>query len=382
MKFAPKACITLLIVCLITNSVNAQQDQTITPSPTQTPTLNSERQQQEEIDRILGEKAEIRDIVRSEVNNTFGWTLSLLNLLVAVLIAIPVATGIALFLLRRSILDRLVSDIETELKQQLEVAKQRMIELQELMDQREIIIRRLAKIIPSSEEEVVSFATKQQVKELVGQLEALQLLEPQLLSTANDYVVQGDGFLTGGRYSEALDSYNNAIQIQPLNHEALIGKGRVLRKLKKYEEALFAYNKALEISPGDASGWNSRGNTLYSLKRYEEALESFDKAIQMAPEFYDPWVNRSRSLDELGLYDAAEVSLDKAIEISSDQPQAYQNRAFHYAKVGNIDLSIKNLREAIRLEPSSVDDGILFAHFLDPIRESEQFKQLVSEHSR
>ncbi len=316
------------------------------------------------------------------MNSTFGWTLGLLNLLITVLIAIPIVTGIALSLLRRGILDRLVSDIELELRQQLEIAKQKMIELQKLLDQREIIIQQLSKILPKSEEETVSPIAKQQIKYLAEQLEALQAIEPQLLSTANDYTLQGDSLLAGGRYLEAIDSYDKAIKVQPLSFEAWLGKGRALRSLRKYEEALEVYEKVTEIRPDDAKAWNGKGNTLNSLKHYQEALNCFEKSIQIDPSYYDPWVNRSRSLGALERYDEAEVSLNKAVEIAPDMPQAYQNKTFHYAALKNVDLTVENLRKVIRLDPSSLEQGILSARFLDPIREDEQFKQLVREYSQ
>lgn len=386
MKFKCRAYAVLLITLLATEVVAASQSPLSSPSVTQTltlqPNLISSSQNQEEIERVLKEKAGIRDLVKSEVNSTFGWTLGLLNLLITVLIAIPIVTGIALFLLRRSILDRLVSDIELELRQQLETAKQKMIELQKLLDQREIIIQQLSKILPKSEEEIVSPTAKQQIRYLAEQLEALQAIEPQLLSTANDYNLQGDGFLAGGRYLEAIDSYDKAIEVQPLSFEAWLGKGRALRNLRKYEEALEIYEKVTEVRPDDVNAWNAKGNTLNSLKHYQEALNCFEKSIQIDPSYYDPWVNRSRSLDALKRYGEAEASLNKAVEIAPDMPQAYQNKAFHYAELKNVDLAVENLRKAICLDLPSLGQGILSARFLDPIREDEQFKQLVRECSQ
>lgn len=89
MKFKYRAYAVLLVTLLATEVVAAAQSPLSPPSVTQTltlqPNLISSNQNQEEIERVLKEKAEIRDLVKSEVNNTFGRTLGLLNLLITVL---------------------------------------------------------------------------------------------------------------------------------------------------------------------------------------------------------------------------------------------------------------------------------------------------------
>ncbi|NJL19994.1 MAG: tetratricopeptide repeat protein [Leptolyngbyaceae cyanobacterium SM1_3_5] len=385
MKSGYKIFVVLPILLSTTEVVTAQQESLSFLSAVQLPILQANssapNQIQEEVERAIKEKEEIHELIESEVNNTFGWTLALLNLLISLLIAIPIITGFTLFLLRRSILDRLVSDIELELRQQLESAKRRMVELQNLLDRREIIIKQLSAIIPTSEEEIVSPTTKQQIKELSKQLESLQAVEPQLLSTASDYIVQGDGFLAGGNYSEALSSYDKAIQMQPSSFEAWLGKGRTLRQLGRYDEALNAYNKTTEIRPDDANVWNGKALALGKLERYQEALDCFDKSIEIDPTYYDPWVNRSFPLDMLGRHDEVEASVNRAIELAPDKPQAYQNLAFHYATLKNSDLAVENFRKAISLDPSSVNKDILSNRFLNPIRDDEKFKQLVREYT-
>ena len=48
--------------------------------------------------------------------------------------------------------------------------------------------------------------------------------------------------------------------------------------LGRYEEAIECFDRALEINPNFAEAWNNKGNVLDELGRYEEAVESKGKA--------------------------------------------------------------------------------------------------------
>jgi protein O-GlcNAc transferase len=50
-----------------------------------------------------------------------------------------------------------------------------------------------------------------------------------------------------GRHIEAIDCYNKAIEINPLDAAALTNKGIELDELGNYEEAIIQYDKAIDV---------------------------------------------------------------------------------------------------------------------------------------
>ena len=52
-------------------------------------------------------------------------------------------------------------------------------------------------------------------------------------------------------------------------------KGYNLYNQEKFSESLDAYNRALELDPRDFEAWNNRGIDLGLLGKYDEALTSF-----------------------------------------------------------------------------------------------------------
>jgi len=55
----------------------------------------------------------------------------------------------------------------------------------------------------------------------------------------------------------------------------------VLENLGRYEEALEVFNKAIEINSNDEHAFSRKGDVLEDLGRYKEALEAFNKAIKI-----------------------------------------------------------------------------------------------------
>uniref|UniRef100_UPI0012EEA659 tetratricopeptide repeat protein n=1 Tax=Rickettsia sp. MEAM1 (Bemisia tabaci) TaxID=1182263 RepID=UPI0012EEA659 len=61
-------------------------------------------------------------------------------------------------------------------------------------------------------------------------------------------------------------------------------RGLRLAALGRHEEALELYNQAIQINPKSLTYFN-KGLRLASLGRHEEALELYDQAIQINPHY-------------------------------------------------------------------------------------------------
>lgn len=96
---------------------------------------------------------------------------------------------------------------------------------------------------------------------------------------SKDWYDRGDKLANLGQYPEALDSFNQAIELQPDYQEAWVFRGVVLIHLQRYQEALSSCNQALEIKPNDSEAWTFRGAALYNLGRKQEAYLSYEKAL-------------------------------------------------------------------------------------------------------
>ena len=136
------------------------------------------------------------------------------------------------------------------------------------------------------------------------------------------------------RYSEAIASYEKALEIKPDLHQVWKNRGLALYELQRYSEAIVSYKKALEIKPDDHDAWNNRGFVLWLLQRDEEAIASYQKAIEIKPDKHVAWNNRGMALEKLERYDEALKSYDKALEFDSNYQTAINNRKHLLKKLG------------------------------------------------
>lgn len=83
----------------------------------------------------------------------------------------------------------------------------------------------------------------------------------------------------------------------------LFDKGITLVCLGKYEEAIQCYEQAIEIDPNDAVAWSNKGITLGWLGKYEEAIKAADEAIRIDPDFAKAYDIKGNAFYELGRHD-------------------------------------------------------------------------------
>lgn len=136
-------------------------------------------------------------------------------------------------------------------------------------------------------------------------------------ATANELVTKGNELGNLGRYDEAIEAYDKAIEIDPKFAIAWSNKGNVLGRSGRYNEAIEACEKAIEIDPKLAEAYQSKGISLIGLGRYDEAIQALDIAIEMKPNNPNAWTGKGIALRQLGRYDEASICYDKAAELES-----------------------------------------------------------------
>ena len=158
-----------------------------------------------------------------------------------------------------------------------------------------------------------------------------------------------------GKYKDAISSFDKAIEINPDYHEALYNHGNALVELGRLDEAIASYDQAIEINPDQDKAWYNRGNALEELGKYDDAIASYDQAIEINPDYHAAWNNRGNALANLGQYEEAITSYDMAIEINPDYHAAWNNRGAALAYLGRYEETITSYDQAIEINPDNHD---------------------------
>ena len=104
-------------------------------------------------------------------------------------------------------------------------------------------------------------------------------IQPVLAISADEWVNSGNQFNQQGRYQEALQAFENAINLDSRNKYAWTGKIGALLGLGRYDDALSAADFAQTLDQSDPyfmeMVFQAKGNALKSLNRNQEALYVF-----------------------------------------------------------------------------------------------------------
>ncbi len=99
-----------------------------------------------------------------------------------------------------------------------------------------------------------------------------------------------------GNYTQAIQSFDKALDINPNYTYALNGKGNALNRQGNYTQAIQYYDKALDIEPKDKVILSNKADALLNQALYDNphynngdiapAIQNYDKATQ-AIQYYD-----------------------------------------------------------------------------------------------
>jgi tetratricopeptide (TPR) repeat protein len=140
---------------------------------------------------------------------------------------------------------------------------------------------------------------------------------------------QGNAFYDRGKYAQALERYNKAIELNPSSEAAYANKGSALRMLRRYPEALMALDKAIALNPDDVWAYDERGSVYSNEGKYDQAIVAYDEALERDPKYKFAYA-KAFALRKLGRYKEALDALNRAINVDPQWAWPYEERASIY----------------------------------------------------
>jgi tetratricopeptide (TPR) repeat protein len=120
--------------------------------------------------------------------------------------------------------------------------------------------------------------------------------------------------------------------------------GRTDQSEKRYTQAIEHYTKAIEINPQMAFAYYNRGNAKSDMKNYEEALKDYKTAIQLFPDYSESFFNRANTNADLYRFQEAIDDYDEAIRLGSEN--AIFNKGNALVCTGRFDEALQCYRES------------------------------------
>jgi tetratricopeptide (TPR) repeat protein len=155
-----------------------------------------------------------------------------------------------------------------------------------------------------------------------------------------------------GRHAEALEADRRIVEIDPANRDGWVGVGVALASLGRYEEAVAAYDRAIEIDRKFVYSYFDRGLALLAWGRPAEALADFGRTLEINPRFGEGWVQSGRAMAAQGRHKEAIAALDKGLQLSPGSPSGWRAAGNSFRELGSHRNAADAFERALELDPS------------------------------
>jgi len=154
-----------------------------------------------------------------------------------------------------------------------------------------------------------------------------------------------------GQVRQAEQIYQQILQINSQDAEALHLLGVVALQAKKYEVAVKLITQATKIDSKQSSFFNNLGIALIKQGKLEEAVQACQQAIKLQPDDAETHYNLGIALQKQERLEQALTAYQEAIKMQPDNAEIYNNLGVILWKQGKLEESIQSYQKAIGIQP-------------------------------
>jgi tetratricopeptide (TPR) repeat protein len=205
----------------------------------------------------------------------------------------------------------------------------------------------------------------QEAAELYQQILQTNPNEPQALSglAILCYMV--------GQLEPAAQLMGRAVQVDPNSPEKRLNFSAILAASGKFDEATAEVRQALALKPQFPEAYVNLGNLLSEQNQLDEAIAAFRRAVQFAPQFFEANSNLGTSLMNKGENQEALIYLRRAQSLRPSDPTLLFNLAITLQDCGQYPESQTCYQRSIQLDPSSQAAHVNYAVVLHAMGKSD-----------
>jgi len=144
---------------------------------------------------------------------------------------------------------------------------------------------------------------------------------PQL-SRVQQLNSMADSAIENGDYTEADKALSSALILESDNLEILLKYGFVLINLKQFSEAKETYQEIIKLNPSEDMAHVALANVLHKLKEDEEAIKHHKIAIDLDKKYAPHYYNYANTLYDMQRKEEALALYKQAFELDSSLEEA------------------------------------------------------------
>lgn len=169
------------------------------------------------------------------------------------------------------------------------------------------------------------------------------------------FVTQAANFIASNDYASAIETYNDALEIDPDNVELLYGRGWSYILNGEAQQSIEDFTRIIELQPDNAKSYADRAEAYGYVGGTDSmalALEDLNSAITISPEDPTLYVRRAGNYYLLDNHRASVEDFSRAIELDDQNVDAYSGRGEVYLAETNYQAAIDDFTQVMELSDS------------------------------
>jgi tetratricopeptide (TPR) repeat protein len=151
----------------------------------------------------------------------------------------------------------------------------------------------------------------------------------------------------------SLDEVKAALKRDPRNPKLWVDLGLVFWDTNDYSNALQSFQQAVKVGPSSAEAHNWFGVALMQRGDFPSAITEFRKAISLNPKYLRAYTNLGSALSKSGNLAEGVRVFQKAVALEPDSLAAHLNLGIALRENGDAKDALVHLRRVARAEPSN-----------------------------
>ena len=213
--------------------------------------------------------------------------------------------------------------------------------------------RQALKAAPDDIRNALTYANIAHIQELKGeQMKALDSYDMALgIAPLNVPILksQADLYLTLGNLSKALLNYSKIIDVAPNNIDALLTRAYIYQQQRNFQNAKTDYERLLTLQPDNYAALLGVAILFQNANKPQEALSRLTLLIDQYPDKAELYSIRAEIEAEAHQSELAIMDLDKAVALEPENKNMILTRAYLHLKEGRKHQAKQEFLRAIQL---------------------------------
>lgn len=169
---------------------------------------------------------------------------------------------------------------------------------------------------------------------------------------AKVYLDAGINLYNQEKYFAAIDSFRNALEINPYYGDAYKYMAEVYFALGEFQDSLENSQNALKYANNDPDAMLILANSYRDLGQYNQSLEIYNRIVANFPAYVEVYRNMAELYMKMNKFPLSLEMLEKADRINKNHWENYISFGNYYLKTGKPDEAREYFQKALALNPT------------------------------